>query len=56
VTTATLALAAWLVPAAIAGYALSRFTNTLLDKRRLRITALVASSLGAVMLIVAQLY
>jgi len=54
VTEATLTLAVWLLPAVIAGYALSRFANTLLDKRRLRITALAASSLGAVMLIVAQ--
>lgn len=51
----TLQLAAWMVPAVLAGYLLSRFVNRFLDHRRLRLTALAASALGAVLLIAAQL-
>lgn len=55
ITAATLSLAAWLLPAALAGYALSRFTNRLLTRRRLRTAALAASAFGAIFVIVAQL-
>ncbi|MFC5929406.1 sulfite exporter TauE/SafE family protein [Cryobacterium melibiosiphilum] len=55
VTPATLQLAAWMVPAVLVGYVLSRFVNRFLNHRRLRMTALAASALGAVLLIGAQL-
>jgi len=55
ITPATLSLALWLLPAALAGYALSRFTNRLLTRRRLRAAALAASAFGAIFVIVAQL-
>jgi len=51
----TLQLAAWMVPAVLVGYVLSRFVNRFLNHRRLRLTALTASALGAVLLIAAQL-
>ncbi|EMY33453.1 hypothetical protein D477_014842 [Arthrobacter crystallopoietes BAB-32] len=50
VTGKILVLAAWLVPAAVAGYAVSRFLNRFLDAKRLRLLALSASGLGAVLL------
>ncbi|WP_241983928.1 sulfite exporter TauE/SafE family protein [Cryobacterium luteum] len=51
----TLQLAAWMLPAVIAGYLLSRYVNRFLDHRSLRLTALTASALGAVLLITAQI-
>jgi uncharacterized protein len=50
-----LARTAWLAPAVVAGYALSRLVNRVLDRRRLRLTAIAVSALGAVVLIVQQL-
>lgn len=50
----TLQLAAWMIPAVLLGYLLSRHANRLLDHRRLRLTALGASAVGAVLLIGAQ--
>ena len=50
VTTEVLVLTAWMVPAALAGYVVSRYTNRFLDRRRLRLTALAASGFGAVLL------
>ncbi len=44
-----------LVPAGIAGYALSRWVNRLLDRRRQRWVAIVISAVGAIVLIVRQL-
>lgn len=52
--TDTLAMAALLAPGPVVGYVLSRHVNRLLDKRRLRLSALVMSALGAVLLIGTQ--
>ncbi|TQM16315.1 sulfite exporter TauE/SafE family protein [Pseudonocardia kunmingensis] len=46
---------AWLAPAVVAGYVLSRLVNRVLDRRRLRLTAIAVSALGAVVLIAQQL-
>ncbi|TFD87796.1 sulfite exporter TauE/SafE family protein [Cryobacterium serini] len=51
----TLQLAAWMIPAVIAGYLLSRYVNRFLNHRILRLAALTASALGAVLLITAQI-
>ncbi|TFB75929.1 sulfite exporter TauE/SafE family protein [Cryobacterium glaciale] len=55
VTGATVQLAVWMIPAVLLGYLLSRFVNRYLNHGRLRLTALAASALGAVLLIAAQL-
>jgi uncharacterized membrane protein YfcA len=55
VTRETVNLALWMVPAVLLGYLLSRYANRLLDHRRLRLVALSVSTLGAVLLIGAQL-
>lgn len=55
ITAATLQLVLWMLPALLIGYVLSRFTNRVLDGRRLRIAALVVSAAGAILLIVLQL-
>jgi uncharacterized membrane protein YfcA len=55
VTRETVTLALWLIPAVLLGYLLSRYANRLLDHRRLRLVALSVSTLGAVLLIGAQL-
>ena len=55
VSDGTLRFALWMIPAVLAGYVLSRYANRLLDRRRLRLTALTASAVGAVLLIAAQL-
>lgn len=55
VTRQTVSLALWMIPAVLVGYLLSRYANRLLDHRRLRLVALSVSTLGAVMLIGAQL-
>ena len=55
VTRQTVTLALWMVPAVLLGYLLSRYANRLLDHRRLRLVALGVSTLGAVLLIGAQL-
>ena len=55
VTRQTVTLALWMIPAVLVGYLLSRYANRLLDHRRLRLVALCVSTLGAVMLIGAQL-
>ncbi|WP_326794206.1 sulfite exporter TauE/SafE family protein [Streptomyces sp. NBC_01808] len=52
--TDTVVMAALLTPGPLLGYALSRHVNRLLDKRRLRWSALVMSALGAVLLIGSQ--
>ena len=52
VTLGMLSLALWMVPAAVAGYAASRFVNRFLNAARLRALALGASALGSVLLIV----
>lgn len=44
-----------LTPAAILGYVLSRFVNRVMDRRRLRLTAISVSTVGAVVLIGQQL-
>jgi hypothetical protein len=49
--TDTLVTAALLTPGLLLGYVLSRHVNRLLDKRRLRWSALVMSALGAVLLL-----
>ena len=51
----TLRAAGVLVPAMLLGYVLSRFANRHLDVRRLRGVALVASTLGALLVVVDQL-
>ncbi|WP_344288119.1 sulfite exporter TauE/SafE family protein [Streptomyces synnematoformans] len=53
--TDTLVAAALLTPGPVLGYALSRHVNRLLDKRRLRWSAIAMSALGAVLLIGRQL-
>jgi uncharacterized membrane protein YfcA len=55
VTRQTVSLALWMIPAVLLGYLLSRYANRLLDHRRLRLVALGVSTLGAVLLIGAQL-
>jgi uncharacterized membrane protein YfcA len=55
VTRQTVTLALWMIPAVLVGYLLSRYANRLLDHRRLRLVALSVSTLGAVLLIGAQL-
>jgi uncharacterized membrane protein YfcA len=55
VTRETVTLALWMIPAVLLGYLLSRYANRLLDHRRLRLVALSVSTLGAVLLIGAQL-
>ena len=55
VTRPTVTLALWMIPAVLLGYLLSRYANRLLDHRRLRLVALGVSTLGAVLLIGAQL-
>lgn len=45
-----------LAPATILGYVLSRFVNRVMDKRRLRLTAITVSTIGAVVLIGQQLW
>lgn len=52
VTVEMLTLALWMVPAAVAGYAASRFINRFLNAARLRALALGASALGSLLLIV----
>ncbi|MGA9873889.1 MAG: sulfite exporter TauE/SafE family protein [Rhodococcus sp. (in: high G+C Gram-positive bacteria)] len=44
-----------LAPATVLGYALSRVVNRVMDRRRLRITAIAVSTIGATVLIVQQL-
>ncbi len=44
-----------LAPATILGYVLSRFVNRIMDRRRLRLTAITVSTIGAVVLVVQQL-
>lgn len=51
ITPAILMLALWMVPAVLAGYVASRYLNRLLDPVRLRLLALAASVLGAVLLL-----
>lgn len=51
VTSEVLILTAWMVPAALAGYVVSRYTNRFLDRRRLRLAALSAAGFGAVLLV-----
>nr|WP_296778333.1 sulfite exporter TauE/SafE family protein [Rhodococcus sp. (in: high G+C Gram-positive bacteria)] len=45
-----------LAPASILGYVLSRFVNRVMDRRRLRITAISVSTVGAVVLVVQQVW
>lgn len=45
---------AFLIPATVVGYALSRWANRLLNPQRQRWTAIVVSALGAVVLVVQQ--
>ena len=52
VTTDMLSLALWMVPAAVGGYAASRFVNRFLNAARLKALALGASALGSALLIV----
>lgn len=54
VDTHTLRAFAVLIPAAIAGYALSRFANRLLNPRRQRWTAISVSAAGAAVLVAQQ--
>lgn len=56
ITTDILWLALWMVPSVLVGYALSRYVNRFLDPRRLRLTALGASGLGAILLVGQQLF
>ena len=51
VTSEVLVLTAWMMPAALAGYVVSRYTNRFLDRRRLRLIALAAAGFGAVLLV-----
>ncbi len=52
VTAEMLALALWMVPAAVGGYVASRFVNRFLNAARLKALALGASALGSVLLMV----
>lgn len=51
VTAGMLTLALWMVPAAVAGYAASRYVNRFLNPARLKALALGASALGSVLLV-----
>ena len=51
VTEDILVLALWMVPAAVGGYAASRFTNRFLTPARLKALALGASAVGIVLLV-----
>lgn len=51
----TLLVFATLVPASVAGYALSRYVNRLLDRDRQRWVAIAVSAVGATVLIVREL-
>ena len=51
VTEHMLVLALWMVPAVLAGYAVSRYVNRFLSRARLRKLALGASALGSAMLV-----
>lgn len=51
VTQDMLALAAWMVPAVVAGYAASRYVNRFLNPARLKALACGASALGSLLLI-----
>lgn len=55
VTAHTVRLFLLLAPATLLGYALSRFVNRVLDRRRLRWTAISVSTIGAVVLVAQQL-
>ncbi|SNT05295.1 sulfite exporter TauE/SafE family protein [Rhodococcoides kyotonense] len=55
VTSHTAFLFVLLTPAAVLGYVLSRFVNRVMDRRRLRLTAIAVSTVGAVVLIGQQL-
>lgn len=48
-------VAALMLPPVLAGYLVSRLVNRTLDRRRLRLTALAVSALGAVLVIIVQL-
>jgi uncharacterized membrane protein YfcA len=52
VTADMLSVALWMVPAAVCGYAASRFVNRFLNPARLKALALGASALGSALLIV----
>jgi hypothetical protein len=54
VNTQTFHAFAVLIPAAIAGYALSRFANRLLNPQRQRWTAISVSAAGAAVLVAQQ--
>lgn len=56
VTPQTYQLVVWMIPVVLLGYLLSRFINRVLDRRRLRLTALIASAGGAVLLIGALIF
>lgn len=51
ITPAILLLVAWMAPAAVGGYVVSRYLNRFLDRARLRLVALTVSGLGAVLLL-----
>ena len=55
VTAHTVRLFLLLAPATLLGYAVSRFLNRVLDRRRLRLTAISLSTIGAVVLVAQQL-
>jgi uncharacterized membrane protein YfcA len=50
----TATLFAFLAPATVLGFLLSRVINRVLDRRRLRITAIAVSAVGAIVLVVQQ--
>ncbi|MGM0928199.1 MAG: sulfite exporter TauE/SafE family protein [Actinomycetota bacterium] len=52
VTSGTVAAFLWLAPVVLVGFVLSRWLNRFLDARRLRLVALIASTGGAVLLII----
>lgn len=56
VTPQTYQLVVWMIPIVLFGYLLSRFINRVLDRLRLRLTALIASAGGAVLLIGALIF
>jgi hypothetical protein len=56
VTPQTYQLVVWMIPVVLLGYLLSRFINRVLDRRRLRLTALIASAGGAALLIGALIF
>lgn len=45
-----------LAPATVLGYVLSRFVNRVMDRQRLRSTAIIVSTIGAVVLVAQQLW